>query len=337
MRSLNTSKRGILAIALIALTQVACAQVNYGAFDPFTFEGSYITGFYGPSSSYTFKTGNNLQNANTTGGYITPDYHWSPNFGWQIDGYVAQSNTVGNFINPGSGTMSSTYTGIDAKVDAPGRTNNSIYGTDRYADAYNINVGYSNTGLFAAPGLGNNFLDTYTDRTTTKAFTAQMSLSFVSTLDTSLQMTLAFGGRDDYGSNQSSLYTAWFRIIDTSANNLIVASGNTGSGNQSAMSYYYTPANPTLNLVGSAPSNAGVNYQAWEYYTVNWTGTAGHTYDLQVLMPEEINFDIAQGAQFTNIPGVTLPPIPEPSTYGLLGAGALLSLVAFRRKRRPRN
>lgn len=359
--SLKVAPTLLLAALTVGGTSALQAQVNYGdSFNPFTFEGSYIEGHYGAGSSFTFNVGspsggtflqaNNLQN-----GSSAPNYHWAPNFGWRIDGYTLQSKTQGNFIDPSANgaTANGSYNGGQPGIAYPSNTIDiNTNGNDRLADAFNLNRYYSLTGLASAPGLGTNYMDTYTKRSYAEGgnYNAQASLAFVSNFDQNLFVTLAFGGRDNGRpagesgstlSNESSKYMAWFRIVDRTTGDVVNGTlGNTGSGNKSNMLEYYKDRSSTNSLLpdkSNAPTDDGVDFQSWEYYKLNWSAQVGHTYDLQILLPEELNFDLAFGSNYSNLTSyVTLPPIPEPSTYALFGAGSLAGLALIRRQRKHR-
>lgn len=350
--------RNLAWLCLACLPALGLAQVNYGnAFNPFTFEGDYIEGHYGAGSSFTFNVGpasggTFLQANNLQDGTSAPNYHWAPTFGWQIDGYTAQSNTQGNFLGLAgdTGVAYSAYNAGQPGIAYPGNTiDSNTMGNDRLADAFNLNRYYSITGLASAPGLGNNYMDTYTKRsyTTNGAYNAQASLDFVSNATQELYLTLAFGGRDNARldnaniTNESSKYMAWFRVVDLTLGTVVDGSlGNTGASNKANMLEYYKDRSSTNSLLAdnsNAPTDDGVDFQSWEYYKLTWNAIEGHQYDLQILLPEEINFDLAFGSQYSNITTfVDLPPIPEPSTYGMVGAGALAGLALWRRRRTKR-
>lgn len=324
--------RCILLTVLIGSTSTLRAQINTGF--AFGFEDG-LSNIPGYSGSYNFVEGNNLQY-----GASVPDYYKSPDFGWQLQGWTPYSSTQAKWYN-----FDSTYVGNGANnISYPG---NGATGA-ALNDAFNINKIFSpaSGNLPFAPGLGNQFMDTWgKPNNGDVGDSAQMNLVFTATKTTSLLFTLAFGGRDANSQNTVGFY----RIIE---GNSILFSGSTNdSGSNPNPFQLWKPdaANSFTSSLADASTtknnnNAGVTQREWEYYQVgNLTGTNGafvaqanHIYQLQIMLPDELNFDLALGTGYSEFSNLVVPPVPEPSTYGLLGAGSLLGFAAFRRRKAAR-
>lgn len=328
------------ALATLVLTSIPA----FGAFTAIGFEGQTIDGIPystatgipngvapGSAFSYTFLPGNNLQNFNdsskgiidsddgSSGGGSVPDYYKSSQFGWRLDGHRATSNT-----QAGWNTFDNTVVGNGASggTDYPG----GIAGRQaELGEAFNVNHLFSPaTGNLAkAPGLGDQFLDVHGKT----GFSAQMSLDFTATTAEIFYITMGFGGRDSGSQN----VMAHYRLLEGSS---VIFSGTTGDTPYEA----WAPTdrgNPSAGAVAASLGvNPGVTQQDWEYFKHTFSVTAGHTYTLQVMLPEELNFDFALGSQYTHTPGIQILPgfgaIPEPSAALL---GVLGSFLFLRRKR----
>lgn len=355
----NKIRLSLFASVFLLLTASLCqAQVNYGF--AFGFEGdlNQIPGYATNGGTYAMVSGNNLQR-NTTPTFV-PDYYQSPDFGWQLQGYARYSSTQANwydfaesfstnYLGNGQASWESTYNKTTDPISYPG--NGGTPAT--FGEAFNVNKNFSPTGLPSAPGLGSQFLDIWGSHPSTAdpiGFSEQMNLQFTAAEAGNLFLTLAFGGRDQ-GNTQDGVFNynsadrvGYYRLIE---GNTIIASGSTDNRGLLPQPDEYWVASTNSSVASAASSTvlnnlatAGVTKRNWEYYqlgTADGTGgdaialVAGHTYQLQIMLPDELNFDIATGTQYFYVP--PLVPIPEPSTYGLLGAGALAGLVAFRRRR----
>ena len=271
--------------------------------------------------SYLFVDGNNLQYFNNpaagitdsddaaSGSNVVPDYYKSPDFGWKLDGWQTSNNTSATY-----GMFSSTYVGNGASLggDYPG----GIVGRQtELSETININRKFSpaNGNLPAAPGLGDQFLDVQGST----GNTSQLSLQFMTTTSDSWFMTLAFGGRDAASGN----FRGYFRLLDGAT--------EVFSGATSDLAYEaYTPIDPGNTLLGSAlttsTTSLGVTQKDWEYFKHSFSVTAGTIYTLQVLLPEEQNFDFALGSTYTSTPGLTVVPEPSAAGMALLALGHLL-------------
>lgn len=328
---------------VIALSSIFLSPQLLAAFSAIGFEGKIIenipystsTGIpngVAPGSpfSYTFLSGNNLQSFNdpTRGivdtddvgsGSAVPDYYKSSEFGWKLDGYQATNNSQINWD-----TFDPTFVGNGAATgtDYPGA---AVGRQSELGEAFNVNHLFSPaTGNLAkAPGLGDQFLDVHGKA----GYSSQITLDFYVPLDEIYYVTMAFGGRDA-GSNQAKGYYRLMSGLD------VIFSGNTGDLPFEA----WQPINRASPSEGAVEAvlglNAGVTQQDWEYFKHDFNVSAGKTYTLQVMLPEELNFDFAMGPRYTNTPGIEILPghaVPEPSTVlsGVFGA----LLLAFRRKR----
>lgn len=328
------------ALTVLAFTSLPAL----GAFTAIGFEGQTIDGIpystangipdgvaVGSEYSYTFLPGNNLQNFNdgskgivdsddgTSGGGFVPDYYKSSQFGWRLDGHRTTSNSEAGW---NSFSSSMTGGGAGGGTDYPGGPagRNSELG-----EAFNLNRTFSPaTGNLAkAPGLGDQFLDVHG----AIGYSAQMTLDFTSSTSEIYYITMGFGGRD----NGSQNVMAFYRLLEGST---VIFSGTTGDNPYEA----WAPTdrgNPSAGAVATTLGvNPGVTQQDWEYFKHTFSVTAGKTYSLQVMLPEELNFDFALGTQYTHTPGIQVLPafgaIPEPSSalLGVLGSALLL-----RRKR----
>lgn len=325
--------------------------------------------------SYTLASGNNLQsfqsgNNTVAGGFYdtddkysgsatttsVPDYYRSPEFLWRVDGFKDVTPTG---TNPGwdTGFLTGTTklkgsnasavgtggytTGDNQPQNQPtehsqsgvtGATAMGVDGTTRqFSEQFNINRDYSPAAgnLPKAPGLGDQFLDTHL----TVGASSQFSLSFNSNVSQSFYATFAFGGRDS-GSDSSRAY---FRIIDTAGS--VLVTGSDGSTNDTPFESWTGPlAAPVTTTTYAA---TGVTQANWEYFKKTFSLVAGHNYKLQIMMPNEINFDMVIGTNYTNISSITggnLTPVPEAASYGIAGVGLAAGFALLRRRRsKPRS
>ncbi|WP_162525211.1 PEP-CTERM sorting domain-containing protein [Rariglobus hedericola] len=336
----------------------------YAQFNPIGFEGSStITNIpYSTSSgipngtpantpySYTFVDGNNIQSfKNSSAGTVdsddgtggtsaVPDYYKSPEFGWAINGYQATNNSSGTTNTPVWNSFNSSHTGngMGDGIDYPGGGTGQ---NTQFSEAININQKFSpaNGNLAAAPGLGDHFLDVYD----VVGYTAQLSLNFQATTNDVFFVTLAFGGRDGGSENQKGYY----RLIETGTGT-VVFSGNTGyngstpitagAGTPGVTQFETWTPNGSGASAASSSTNIGVTQRDWEYFKETYAVTAGTTYTLQILLPEELNFDMAIGSQYSYTPNIitNFSVVPEASTFGLAGVGMLGLLLATRRMKR---
>ncbi len=298
-------------------------------FDPIGFEGStiyqipYSTGVgipngtpVGSSFGYTFIPGNNLQGISGVSYYSQ-----APSFGWRIDGYQATDNTSAQW-----NVFNNSYIGNGAG-QGEGYPGTGYASNQTISDAININRDYSpaNGNLPSAPGLGSQFLDVWASR----GNTSQIALDFRTTTADTFFMTLAFGGRDAGSATAKSYY----RLLNTDTS-AVVFSGDTSQTPFEAWKPINT-SNPSAgSQVAAKLNDAGVIQQDWEYFKQTFGVTANTSYTLQVLLPEEVNLDLALGAQYNYTPGVItdFSAVPEASTYGLMGLGATAALMVLHRR-----
>jgi hypothetical protein len=137
-------------------------------------------------------------------------------------------------------------------------------------------------------------------------------------------MTLAFGGRDSGSENTRGYY----RLIQGST---VIFSGDTSATPFEA--YQRLGTFPSNSTTDPSPVGTGVRQNGWEYFKpANFAVTANTRYTLELLLPDELNFDFALGSNYTNVPLIEILPVPEPSTYGAFAAAGLIGLAAFRRR-----
>jgi hypothetical protein len=215
-------------------------------------------------------------------------------------------------------TFDSTFIGSGnfRGVDYPGS------GSD-IGETFNINKNFSPayTNLAAAPGLGDYFLDVYGGSST---ITSQIKLDFRTGANALYDITLAFGGRDIDSENQRG----YFRLLQ---GNTVVFSGDTNDSPFQAYERTGTGPNYVAALDG-APSRFGVKQNGWEYFKSSFNVEANTIYTLELLLPDQLNFDFALGSEYTNVPNIEIVPVPEPGTYGALAAAGLIGLAALRRR-----
>jgi hypothetical protein len=276
--------------------------------------------------SYLFADGNNLQYFNNPSAGITdtddassgsnsiPDYYKASGFGWRLTGWQATNNISADYT-----LFNNSYVGNGAGLGAD--YSGGIAGRQtELSEAININRKFSpaNGNLPSAPGLGDQFLDTHGST----GNTSLISLQFTATQNDSWFMTLAFGGRDGGSGN----FRGYYRLLDGTTP---VFTGNTSDLPFEA----YTPLNPADTTLGSVPASLttsmGVAQKDWEYFKQSFSVTAGSLYTLQVLLPEEQNFDFALGSNYTSTPGLVVVPEPSAAVLGMLGLAGLM-----RRRRR---
>jgi hypothetical protein len=314
-------------------------------FDPIGFEGNLTDIPYdasvgipngtpvGGPISYNFTPGNNLQsfrNSNlgipdsddgtpNTNGSAVPDYYKSPSFGWKLDGWNDTNNTSATF-----NTFNSTFVGNGAG-NGTDYTGGVAGRTTELSEALNVNRFFSpaSGNLAQAPGLGDQFLDTHGK----PGFSSQISLKFTATSDDEYYTTLGFGGRD----NGSATARGYYQLIDS--NNLIIFSGST-SDNPFESWTPIDPLNPSNGAVlTNSPADTGVTQKDWEYFKNTFNVVANETYTLQLLLPEEQNFDFVLGSTYTNTPGIEIiSQVPEPESLGALVISAIC--IGLRRRRR---
>lgn len=284
------------------------------------------TGVTAPTFSYTLLAGNNLQTfrnaaagtvdsddvlTGTSGNGSVPDYYKAPEFGWKLQGYVNSSLVSANWNTFQSNAIG---TGSTQGTDYPGVA--TVGQQTELGEALNVNRFFSPaTGnLAAAPGLGDQFLDVWSRPGTPGTWSAQMTIDIAATQSTNWTGTFAFGGRDA----ASAMANSFFRLRDGET---ILFSGSTGD----IPFEYWTDS----NTQGTAVASNGVTQTDWEYFKFsNIPVVAGKIYTVDIVMPEEQNFDWVLGDAYTVIPGAQ---IPEPSSL-LLGASTVLGLLARRRR-----
>ncbi len=327
-------------VALGLLTSLA------KGFDPIGFEGNLNDIPYGTNVgipngtpvggpiSYDFVAGNNLQSfknsnlgipdsddgtPNTSGGAV-PDYYKSPTFGWKLDGWNATNNSTATY-----NTFSSTFVGNGASIGTDYAGGVAGRNTE-LSEALNVNRYFSpaSGNLAKAPGLGDQFLDAQGKA----GFTSQISLKFTAASNDEYFTTLGFGGRDS-GSDTARGY---YRIIDS--NEQLIISGST-SDNPFESWTPIDPLNPSAGAVlTETPAGTGVTQKDWEYFKNTFNVVANETYILQILLPEEQNFDFVLGSTYTSTPGIEiLSQIPEPTSFAAL----LISAICIGLRRRNRD
>lgn len=365
----------IRAIRCLALTlPLTTIGTLYAQFNAIGFEGttiqnipydtsvgipSYAVGTNAPFN-YSFAIGNNLQNFQTTsgGGIVDtddagwtvasesgniPDYYRSPQFLWKHDGY---KTTPTDNTNPGWGTgFNASYgasDGYDRGVNLPGgsgaRDGEGTTGpgaANQFSEVFSINRDFSTSGNIPfAPGLGSQFLDTHIF----PGVSSQFSLAFAANETRSYYTTFAFGGRDNTRGTNSANERAYFRIFDVTTGTSVLSGDTTDMPYEAYAKDIQVPAVNTSHSVTPTTANVGVIQTNWEYFKGTFNVVAGRSYQIQIMMPNEINFDMAIGTNYTNISSITggvITPVPEASTYGVVGIGFAAGF-AFSRRRRPK-
>lgn len=343
----RTSPNSHPALGLTCLCLLAANPPLHAQFNPIGFEGATISGIpyatnvgipngtpANTAFSYTFVDGNNLQSFRNAsagivdsddgsgGGSAVPDYYKSPEFGWRIDGWQTTDNTAANWD-----VFNNAYVGNGASIgeDYPG----GVAGRrSELSEAININRNFSPAAgnLAKAQGLGDFFLDTHGS----SGNTSQIALDFQVNQVDNFFITMAFGGRDA-GSQATRSY---FRLLE---NGVSIFNGSTQDTPYEA----WTPIdtnNPSAGAVRTeTPASIGVTQKDWEYFKNTFAVTPGNNYTLQVLLPEEINFDLAIGAQYSYTPGIItdFSAVPEVSAYGLAGLACATGFAFLRRRPRP--
>ena len=316
----------------------------------------------GSTFSYTFASGNNLQVFNNpSAGTVdsddvgfsgagstssVPDYYRSSEFLWTHIGFkvTPTDNTnpgwdTGFSTTYGNGAANTPVSGISYQSDGyangdnnPGGSGVRASGTDnQYAEMFNINRNFSSTGnLSAAPGLGSQFLDTHLS----PGMSSQFELYFSADQSRTFYTTLAFGGRDNTRGTNSANQRSYFRLYDVTAGASVISGDTTDTPNET-WDCGNAGAVTTPVLVASDGS-VGVTQTNWEYFRLNFAVVSGHSYKLQVMMANEINFDVVIGDTYNNIAGIVggkIVAVPEASTYGLAGVGLAAGFALLRRRR----
>lgn len=348
-------------VGLITLNE-AFAQFNAIGFEGATIQNipydttvgipaAYVAG--GVAFPYTFATGNNLQSfksqaagtadtddSPTATGTSVPDYYRSPEFIWRTDGFKTTQATSPGW-NTGFNAAYAPTTGggaADMGHNFPGKSAPQGTNVDgQWSENFNVNRFFSVAAgsLPAAPGLGDQFLDTHLSPRVIGApssyVSSQFTLKFSVSTSASLYMTLAFGGRDAESESQR----AWYRVYDSTPG--YEATLVEGSTADVPFESWYGPY-PSVPTKRANDSSTGVAHSDWEYFKSTYSVVSGHSYELQILMPEEINFDMVLGSGYTNIASVyggTLVAIPEASTNGVAAGILSVGLVLLRRRQNP--
>ena len=348
-----SSGNRILRNFALAVTTAASLQAQFNAIG---FEGGTIQNIPNNANvgvptasigagpfSYTFATGNNLQSfQDPTKGTVdaddvftgsntvsaVPDYYKSPEFLWKVDGFLVTNNTTPQWNTFNASYYPSTQAVAKNGEDLPGAPSGR---NTELTETLNINKDFSpaSGNLPSAPGLGSQFLDTHA----TAGNSTQFSLSFNAATTMSLYATFAFGGRDS--TNDSATTRAYYRLYDNTSSTVVF------SGSTSDVPYQsWTATNPSNPSLGSTLranlTDVGVKWVDWEYFKNGFSVTAGHAYTLQIIQPNEINFDMAIGSSYTNIYGISggnIIPVPEASAYGAVGVGLAAGFALLRRRR----
>lgn len=142
------------------------------------------------------------------------------------------------------------------------------------------------------------------------------------------------------GINSGNLHSGWETSVEYGAGTSLEFYLNSGSDPGQGGLFSAFGAN---NLFSGSDTSSHVRWQTRDVTTTFFNGTATVTQDVKTLLVgfEDtrmgVSFydgdfnDFVVGFQF--LPS-QLPPVPEPSTYGLLGGVALVGLVAARRFKR---
>lgn len=142
------------------------------------------------------------------------------------------------------------------------------------------------------------------------------------------------------GINSSNLHSGWQTSVEYAAGTSLEFWMNSGGdmGQGGLFSAF-----GSMNLFAGADSTSHVRWQTRDVTTTFFNGTSTVTQDVKTLLigfedtRMGVSFydgdfnDFVVGFQF--LPS-QLPPVPEPSTYGLLGGVALVGLIAARRFKR---
>lgn len=238
-------------------------------------------------------------------------------FGQFINGGFEDGNF--NAWTRGSGYLSS------------GQLTDNLNPSDFFSGGMKYNAGADASGIVTA-GLDAN-TDNHLNRVYSGNYSARVN-------DGSQDYSVSGIRQTVTNYTDSNIFFAWAAVLEDSHgptdSDVFKLTLTDDTTNSVLYNVTYNSATAPIGLF--TESSAGWFYTEWQVQNLDVSALSGHTFTLS-LLASDCPYGGHAGYVYLDGFGSVLPPagpgpgaVPEPSTYGLFGAAALLGLIAYRRR-----